>query len=280
MSAQSKSLDRTFRQAFVINSSFMLFEFVVGILTGSLILIADAAHNLTDSITLVISWIGNHIAGKPADKNHTLGHGRISVLTAFINSAILFGMSIVIFVEAYHRFRNPQILEGSIIAVVSAVGIFANGSVALLFRKHRDDLNARAAFINMVFDAVFSVVALISGIVIYFTNWSWVVPLASIGVGIGLLWAAWGIIREATNIFLEGVPGGMHVDDIRALIHEHDDIVAVNELYVWAMSSEQYAMSCRITTRSKTYADMKTTTQSLKSMLRARGFSKIIIETT
>ena len=189
MSAQNKSLDRTFRQAFFINSSFMLFEFVVGIMTGSLILIADAAHNLTDSITLVISWIGNRIAAKPADGNHTLGHGRISVLTAFINSTILAGVAIVIFVEAYHRFTHPQQLKGGVIAGVAFIGIIANSVVAWLFRMHRDDLNARAAFLNMLFDAIFSVVALISGIIIYFTHKTWIVPypvLASALVYCGL----------------------------------------------------------------------------------------------
>ncbi len=184
------NLSTRFKLGFAVNSSFMLLEYIVGFLSGSLILIADATHNLTDSITLVISWVGNIAAKKPADSGHSLGHGRSTVLAAFINSSILVGIALLILFEAYQRFNNQVPLVGGIIAVIAVVGIIANGSVAMLFRKYRSDLNVRAAYVNMAFDAVFSVAAFIAGILILWIGKTWIDPLVSVGVVVGLFFAA------------------------------------------------------------------------------------------
>ena len=151
----SLSLSNRFKLGFVINTTFMIFEYAAGLISGSLILIADATHNLTDSVTLAVSWLGDHLAKKPADKGHTLGHGRVSVLTAFINSSILVVIAIFIFIEAYQRFHHPEPLKGGVIAVVAAIGIVANGSVAALFRSNSADINVRAAYTKMNIMSIF-----------------------------------------------------------------------------------------------------------------------------
>ena len=272
------SLDSRFKLGFVINASFMLLEFIVGILTGSLILVADAAHNMTDSFTLVISWLGNKVAKKPADDNHSLGHGRISVLAAFINSVILVAVAIFIFYEAYQRFLHPAKLEGGIIAVIAFVGILANSTVALLFRKDRSDLNVRAAYMNMAFDAIFSVAALLAGVLILITGRTWIDPLISIGVGIGLFYASYGILKQATHIFLEGVPSDVNLQQIREVLLNDENVEHIEDISAWAISSEEYILYCRVIPTNKQYDAVKLSSTRLRKALIKQGFAKVIIE--
>ena len=278
--ALSMSLSNRFKLGFAINTTFMIFEYAVGLISGSLILVADATHNLTDSITLVVSWLGDRLAKRPADEGHTLGHGRISVLTAYINSSILVGIAVLIFVEAYQRFMHPVPLEGGVIAGVAAIGIVANGSVAALFRRNRTDINVRAAYTNMAFDAVFSIASLIAGLLILLTGKTWLDPAISIGIGFGLLYAAFGILRQAVNIFLEGVPVGVSIDEVQTVILKNSNIKSVSNIYAWAISSNEYVLSCTVTPKVKEYKKLKGMTDSLKRELQELGFAKVIIEVT
>ena len=256
----------------------MVFELTIGLLSGSLILIADAAHNLTDSVTLAISWISNKASQKPADGDHSLGHGRISVLAAFINSFVLVAVAVFIFFEAYQRFMHPQALEGGIIALAGAVGIVANGSVAYLFRKDRNDLNVKAAYTNMLFDALFSIAALVAGLLIAITNKAWIDPLISIGVGVGLLYAALDILGQATHIFLEGVPKGVGLDSLKKLMREDNNIVAVEKVAAWSIASNQYVLCCIIKTRTDDTKQNRSSIESLKQKLYKEGFAQVFVE--
>lgn len=280
MSQDRLSLNNKFELGFIINSAFMLFEFAVGFITGSLILIADASHNLTDSITLAISWLGNRIAKKPADTGHTLGHGRAAVLTAFINSTILVAVALLIFFEAYQRFLHPVSLRGGVIAATAVVGIFANGSIALMFRKSTSDINVKAAYTNMAFDTIFSVAAMVAGLLILLTHKTWIDPAISIGVVFGLLYAAFGILRQATNIFLEGVPQGLDLPEIRKVILAHGGVGAISDLYIWAISSDEHVLCCTITPENTNYKQLKTISQTLERKLKKLGFQIVIIQVT
>lgn len=274
------SLDSRFKLGFFINTAFMLLEYAAGLWSGSLILIADASHNLTDSVTLAISWLGDRFAKKPADETHTLGHGRITVLAAFINSSVLVAVALLIFLEAYRRFTHPASLDGTVIGLIGFIGILANGTVASLFRKDRDDINVKAAYTNMAFDTVFSAAALVAGLLIALTHQTWIDPAISIGVGIGLLYAALGILLQATNIFLEGVPKDLDLGEIRHVILKNKNVKAVTDLYAWAISSNEYVLSCSIVPRGMSYEQLTALTGQLKKELGELGFAKVIIEVT
>lgn len=278
--AKSKfNLQQRFKLGFVINFSFMLLELIVGVLTGALVLLADAVHNLTDSITMVISWLGDKMSKKPADKDHTLGHGRISVLAALINSTILLSTAILIFFEAYQRLINPEPVKGGIIAIVSVVGIFANGIVALLFRKYRKDLNVQAAYANMAFDMIFSVASMVTGILIILTGKNWIDPVISIGIGFGLLYVAFGILKQASNIFLEGVPKGVDIKLIRQTVNKHDGVKEISRLYAWSISSDDKVISLSIVPAHTSYEKIESTRKELKKSLNEMDFKVVIIET-
>jgi len=256
----------------------MAFEFVVGVSTGSLALIADAAHNLTDSVTLVISWIAEKMSKKPADNTHTLGHGRIAIMAALINSTILMTTAIMIFFEAYQRFIHPLQIQGGIIAVTAFVGIIANGAVALLFRRFRSDLNVRAAYINMAFDMFFSIAAMVAGFLILITHQIWIDPVVGLGIGIGLLYAAFGIVRQATSIFLESVPRDVNIKNVRSAIQSHPGVEKLSKLYVWAIDSNDYAACCIISPSNNSYQQTEVTREELEVILKGLGFNLVIIE--
>lgn len=271
-------LSQRFIVGFIVNTSFMMFELVVGLLTGSLVLLADAIHNLTDSVTLVISWVGNQMSNKPADNDHTLGHGRIKVLTAMINSVILSTTAFYIFFEAYQRFIHPVKIQGGIIAATALIGVAANGTVALLFRKYRSDINVHAAYINMAFDMIFSIASMVAGLLILITHKNWIDPAISLGVGLGLLYAAFGILKQSSNIFLEAVPHDVDLKQIRSTINSHSGVEKIHKLYVWGIASNDYALCCSLAPSNNSYNTIENTRQELKESLRDLGFNLVIIE--
>ncbi|MGE5327808.1 MAG: cation diffusion facilitator family transporter [Thiobacillus sp.] len=278
MSKIKLGLNGRFKLGFVVNTCFMLFELIVGTLTGSLVLIADGIHNLTDSITLVISWIANWIGKKPADKTHTLGHGRITVVAAFVNSTILVATGIVIVFEAYRRFTNPIDIAGDIIVVTALIGIFANGFVAWLFRNFRSDINVKAAFLNMTFDMLFSIASMVAGALIIVTGQNWIDPAVSLGVSFGLFYAAFGIFKQASNIFLEGVPHDVDIKEIRLKIRSHPGVEKIHNLYAWGIDSTDYAICCSLVPSNKSQKNIEKTREELKIILQGEGFKLVIIE--
>ena len=229
-----------------LNTGFTIFEFIVGILSGSLALVSDAGHNLTDSLGLIISLSANKIAARQANQDKTYGYGRASIVAALLNAGILIVLALFIFFEAYQRIMHPQPVAGGVVAVVAFLGILANGVNAALFVKDLDDLNIRSAFVGMFFDTLASVGALIAGLVILFAHQTLADPLASILIGIMLLFSTWKIIEEALHILLEGTPKGINVDLVKELIKSNQLVQDVDDLHIWSISSHYAALSCHI----------------------------------
>ncbi len=241
-----ENLDNKLKLGLILNSGFTVIEFTAGILSGSLALISDAGHNLTDSLTLLISFVANKIAKRKANVEHTYGYGRATILAALINGLILFLLAIYIFYEAYHRFQNPQPVEGGIVMIVAFFGICINTSIALLFRSNKGDLNIRSAYTNMLFDALASVGALLAGLLIIVTKQPIFDSLISIVIGVFLLRGSWSVVRAAMHVLLEGVPEGMDIGKVKETILKNESIKNVDDLHIWAISSHSAAMSCHI----------------------------------
>ena len=241
-----KSLEKKLKLAIVINIAFTIIEYVIGFGSGSLALISDASQNLTDATSLLISFFAHKISKKSADKKCTYGYGRATILAALINGIILLAIAIYIFSNIYDRILHPQVVEGKIVMLIGFIGICVNASVAMLFIKHKDDININSAFTNMIFDAIASLGALIAGIVIYTTNSTFIDPLISIVIGLMLLRSSWSILKSAIDILLEGVPKNIDIDKVRASIKTTNGIDGVEDLHVWAISSYASALSCQI----------------------------------
>lgn len=242
-----ENLDNKLKLGLVLNTSFTIFEFTIGILSGSLALISDAGHNLTDSLSLLIAFIANKIAKREANTDHSYGYGRATILAALLNGMILFLLAMYIFYESFNRFRNPEPVEGGLVMLVAFVGILINGGIALLFKKaSKNDLNIRGAYVNMFYDMLASVGALLAGFLILVTKLTIFDSLISVLIGLLLIKSSWGVVRSAMHVLLEGVPEGMDTDKVKNTILDTPSVRNIDDLHIWAISSHNAALSCHV----------------------------------
>lgn len=262
-----QNLDNRLKLGLVLNTGFTVFEFAIGIVSGSLALVSDAAHNLTDSMSLLVSFFATKIAKREANINKTYGYGRATVLAALINALILLGLAVYIFIEAFKRFQDPQPVEGGLVMIVAFVGILINGSIAYLFFKSRGDLNIRSAFLNMAMDALASVGALVAGLIIVLTGKTFVDPFIAIIIGFMLLYSGWSVVKDALHVLLEGVPEGVDVQKIKQAICQAPGVTGLDDLHVWALSTTTAALSCHLVIKNCTFQESLIVKEKVKEML-------------
>lgn len=274
------SAGKKFTIGMVLNTGFSVFELVAGLMTGSLALISDAGHNFTDSVSLVIAYAAERFGRRRADIRHTYGHERATILAALVNTGILCALAVGIFYNAILKILNPAPVQGGVVMLVALGGIVINGVVAFLY-SGETDLHMRSAYLNMAYDTVASVVALIAGGIIYVTHQTIVDPIVGIGIGIMLLFSAWNIMEESIHILLEGVPKGIATNAVAAAIKETPHVSDIDDLHIWSLSSKDSALSCHIITRQHDMATCLKTVRDIKHMLHEKfgiGHATIEIE--
>jgi len=252
----------------VVNSLYMLVEFVFGISTGSLALIADASHNLTDTITLTVSFIANRIATREANERQTFGYGRATILAALLNAGIMLIVVGFIVFEAINKLRHPTEIEGGIVALVALVGIAVNGSIAYVLSKRRHDLNIRSAFVDMAFDALSSLAAVISGVIIMLTGARYIDSIVALIIAVLLLYNVIVILREAILILLESTPQYVDGDAVISAIQALDHIQLVDDLHIWTIRSGYNALSCHIVIDKDDISESRSIVEEVKTLLR------------
>lgn len=255
---------------FLTNTSFVVIEFTAGVFSNSLALISDSVHNLTDSFSILLSYLANHIGKRQADTTKTFGYGRATILAAAINATILLVTSVFIFYEAYQRLMHPEPVSGGIVAIIAAIGILSNGAVAFVVSRNKHDLNSRAIFVSNLMDTLSSLGALIAGIVILVTHQTWADPLISLLIGVLLLRAAWEIIRDASSVFLESVPKGIHALKVKESILAIEHIRDLDDLHIWTMGAGEAALSCHIVIDDCSVKEGVKIVSALKQMLSAK----------
>lgn len=261
------NLDNKLKVGFLLNTGFTVLEFFIGFLSGSLALISDAAHNLTDSLSLLVSFIATKVAKKGANADKTYGYGRATVLAALINSIILLSLAAYIFTEAFKRFQNPEPVEGGLVVVVALVGIAINGTIAYLFFKSRGDLNIRSAFLNMAMDTLASVGALLAGLIIVLTGKTIADPLISLIIGCMLLYSGWSIIKSAIHLLFDGVPEGTDIPAIQKAILDTPGVRGMDDLHIWALSTTSAALSCHLVVKDSSLKESIVLKEKVKRML-------------
>lgn len=262
-----KNLDNKLKIGLVLNTGFTIFEFIVGFSTGSLALISDAAHNLTDSLSIVIAFFANKLAGRQATIDKTYGYGRATILAALLNTFILFALAIYIFYEAYKRFLNPEPLEGAVIMIVASIGILINGGVAYLFSKNKNDLNMKGTYLNMLYDTLASAGAVAAGLVIILTNWTLIDPLISVVIAVMQLKSGWEVIRGGFHVLLDGVPEGLDVKKVQKTILAFPGVKGMDDLHIWALSTTSAALSAHIVIKKCSLEESIDLTQQIKEKL-------------
>lgn len=245
-SEDTENLDKNIKLGLVLNTGFTIFEFIIGFLSGSLALVSDAAHNLTDSLSLLITFAASKISRRKASTDKTYGYGRATILAAALNSIILIGLAFYIFYEAYQRLQHPEPVEGKLVMLVAFVGIVINTGIAWLFFKNKNDLNIRSAFLNMALDALASVGALIAGLVITLTGKTFIDPLISALIGCMLVYSGWSVIKDALHVLLDGVPEGIDAQTVKTAILETKGVKGIDDLHIWALSTKEAALSAHV----------------------------------
>lgn len=227
-----------------LTATFMVVEAVGGWLAGSLALLADAGHMLTDvgalSLSLLTAWIGL----RPANDVKTYGYQRWEMLAALVNGAALFGIAGWVVVEAVHRFQEPHPVRTGLFLAVAVSGLLVNlVGLAVLHGAHEHNLNTRAAYLHILGDVLGSVGAIGAAVVIALTGWTPADPLISIGISLLILVGAWRLVRESTDILLEGVPRHVSMPEVQRRMLGVPGVTAVHDLHVWTVTSGMVAMS-------------------------------------
>ncbi len=226
--------------AFLLIGGFMIVEIVGGVISGSLALLADAAHMLVDTVSLLFAWIAFRLSRRPEDKMRTYGYHRFPVLAAFTNGVSLVFIVGWIFSEAIGRFINPtEVLAGPML-VVAVLGLLVNiGAFTLFLGANRDNLNVRGALLHVVSDMLGSIAAVSAALIIMTTGWMLADPILSVLVCLLVLRSAWFLLRESAHVLLEGVPKQLNVQEIGPdLIENIQTIEDVHHVHAWSLSQE------------------------------------------
>jgi len=228
----------------VITALFMVVEFAAGLVSGSLALVADAGHMLTDVGALGLSLFTAMLARRPPDPKRTYGYLRWEILAALINGAALFGLSAWVVYEAITRIAHPQPIETTLFLVVAAIGLGANlVALSLLHGAQDHSLNVRGAYLHILGDVLGSVAALGAAIVVTLTGWTLADPIVSVLLSLLILFSAWRLLRESTDVLLETVPRHLALEDVRDRMLDVPGVRGVHDLHVWTVTSGVVAMS-------------------------------------
>ena len=247
---------RAFALGIALNVAIVLLEAVFGFLSGSMALIADAGHNLSDGLGLVVGWAGAVMARKSPSRRFTYGLKKASILAALTNSLLLLIAVGAIASEAIHRLILGARTDARTMIWVGAAAIVMNGLTALLFARGRaSDLNVRAAFQHMAADAAVSAGVVFAGFVIQWTAQQWVDPAMSIAVALVILWGSVGLLKEAVGMSLMGVPAGIELEEVEAELSRLDSVEAVHDLHIWPLSTTETALTAHIVTTVADYPD-------------------------
>ncbi|MBD3167039.1 cation diffusion facilitator family transporter [bacterium] len=233
--------------AFLINLVFLIAEVIGGIISGSMALLADAGHMLSDVVALGIAvWVARAMK-RPPSSRRSYGYGRLEVLSGFVNGLILWGIVIFIAVEAVRRLMTPQHVEAGVMLPIAVAGLVANvASAALLFRGRREDLNMRQAFLHLSADAAGSIGAILASLALLYGIGMWVDTAASLLIGALIAWSSWGMVKDSGHILLEGTPVGVDLEDIRRTLESLPGIEDVHDLHAWSIGSGEPIMTAHL----------------------------------
>ena len=239
--------NRAFAIGVALNVVYIAVEATYGILADSLALLADAGHNLSDVLGLLLAWGANYLARRKPTGRHTYGWRKSTILAALTNAIILLVAMGGIAWEAVQRFSDPLPVAGKTIIIVAAIGVVINTATALLFLSGRNqDLNIRGAFLHMAADAGVSAGVVLAGVVILSTGWLWIDPAVSLIITAIILAGHWGLLRDSFNLALDAVPTGIDPEAVKSYLSDLPGVKGVHDLHIWAMSTSETALTAHL----------------------------------
>lgn len=235
-------------------AAYMLAEAVGGWLTGSLALLADAGHMLSDVAALGLSLFAMWMARRPPTPRRTFGYHRLEILAALANGAALVAISIFVLAEALRRFGEPSAVNAPVMMAIAAGGLLVNLAGLWILRRGRDEsLNVRGAWLHVLTDALGSVQAIAAGVLIWAFGWQWADPAASILISLLVIYSAWSLLKEATAVLMESAPAHMNVDEMRDAMMGVRGVLEVHDLHVWTITSGMESLSAHVVVEESCY---------------------------
>ncbi|HEX7049001.1 MAG TPA: cation diffusion facilitator family transporter [Longimicrobiales bacterium] len=233
-------------------AGYMVAEAIGGWLTGSLALLADAGHMLTDVAALGISLFAVWIAARPAPARRTYGYYRTEILAALVNGAVLVAVSVYIFIEAVRRLAAPPDVHGAPMLGIALGGLIVNLiGLRVLGGGHGESLNIRGAWLHVLMDTLGSVGAVAAGVLIWAFRWNWTDPVASMAIGVLVLHSSWRLLRETVAVLMEAAPGHIDVDEVREAITAIPGVISVHDLHIWTITSGLVSLSAHVVVRHR-----------------------------
>ena len=264
---QVRSRGSALQLALALTCAVLVIELVGGVISHSLALLSDAGHVLTDVFALGLAWFAVAQSSRPADARRSYGYHRVSILAALVNSVTLIVIVLAIAYEAVRRLEHPEPVQGGIVIVAALVGIAINAFVAFGLRGHARSLNMRAASIHVLGDIGASVGVVVAGLVIVLTGWLYIDPLLSLGIAVLIAFGAWRIVRETVNLLMEGTPAEIDLAAVTREISGTELVTSMHDLHVWALSSDEVALSCHVVVGDCPLGDAEHVVRALEGRL-------------
>ena len=230
----------------VLNTAFVAIEAVYGWISGSMALIADAGHNLSDVLALLLAWGASVAARRPASERFTYGFKSSTILAALANAGLLLVAIGAMLFETLHRMAEPAPVQGETMAIVAGIGILVNAGTAALFLRGQHDINIRGAFLHMAADALVSLGVVIAGLAIIWTGERWIDPAVSLVIVAVIGWGTWGLLKDSVAMSMLGVPKGISENKVRAYLSGLPGVDAVHDLHIWPMSTTETALTAHL----------------------------------
>ena len=242
-----RDFSRAFAVGTALNVAFVLVEIVFGVAANSMALLADAGHNLSDVIGLLIAWGAGTLVKRPPTERFTYGLRSSSILAALANAVLLMIAVGGIMWEALQRFWTPAPIAAGTVIIVAAIGIAINLGTALMFMSGRkEDINIRGAYLHMAADAAVSAGVVVAGFIMLATGWTWIDPLVSLIIAAIIVWGTWSLLRDSLSMALHAVPTNIDTAAVRRLLEGLDGVDRIHDLHIWPMSTTETALTCHL----------------------------------
>ncbi|WP_309646653.1 cation diffusion facilitator family transporter [Phenylobacterium sp.] len=242
-----KDFGRAFAIGVGLNFAFVLAEVAAGLWSGSLALLADAGHNMSDVLSLLLAWGATILAKSAPTARRTYGLRKATILASLANAVLLLVAVGVIASEAIHRFNSPAEIATAPVMIVAAIGVLINTATALMFMKGHEDLNVRGAFLHMAADAGVSLAVVIGAGLIAVTGLLWIDPALSLLIAAVIVLGTWGLLRDSVDLALDAAPKGVDVEAVRVWLSGRPGVTDVHDLHIWAMSTTETALTAHVT---------------------------------
>ncbi|MBA2125347.1 cation transporter [Hyphomicrobium methylovorum] len=230
-----------------LNAAFIIVEVAAGIAASSVALLADAGHNLSDVLGLLIAWGASILDKLRPTLRYTYGYKSSTILAALANAMLLLIAVGAIALEAVQRLGSPPAVNDMMVIVVAGIGVVINGFTAMLFMSGREsDVNIRGAYLHMAADAGISMGVVVAGIVMFMTGWDWLDPVVSLAIAVVIVWATWGLLRDSTRLALQAVPDNINPELVRSRLAALPGVASLHDLHIWPMSTTETALTCHL----------------------------------